>query len=202
VTTSNEAPAAPPVPGLTYIPDYLSPEEHDRLVATIDRQPWLTDLQRRVQHYGYRYDYKARKVARDFYLGPLPGWAAELAERLPREGWSPTPPDQLIVNEYQPGQGISKHVDCVPCFGPTIVSLSLGSTCVMELAEAKTKRKVPLLLAPRSAVVLQGDARYRWTHAVPARRRDAFDGRTYPRSRRLSLTFRTVLVAEEETSKP
>jgi alkylated DNA repair dioxygenase AlkB len=197
MTATSEAPAAPAVPGLTYVADYLSPEEHDRLVATIDCQPWLTALQRRVQHYGYRYDYKARKVARDFYLGPLPGWAAELAGRLRREGWFDRPPDQLIVNEYQPGQGISKHVDCVPCFGPTVVSLSLGSTCVMELAEAKTKRKVPLLLAPRSAVVLREDARYRWTHAVPARKSDAFAGRTYPRSRRLSLTFRTVLLAGE-----
>jgi alkylated DNA repair dioxygenase AlkB len=202
VTPSNEALAAPPVPGLTYLPDYLGPDEHDRLVATIDRQAWLTDLQRRVQHHGYRYDYKARKVARDFYLGPLPDWAAEVGARLHREGWFATPPDQLIVNEYQPGQGISRHVDCVPCFGPTVVSLSLGSTCVMELAEAKTKWKVPLLLAPRSAVVLQGEARYRWTHAVPARKRDAFGGQTYPRSRRLSLTFRTVLLDEGGADKP
>ena len=159
MTTSNEVAVAPPVPGLAYVADYLSPDEHDRLVATVDRQPWLTGLRRRVQHYGYRYDYKARKVARDFYLGPLPGWAAEIALRLHREGWFPTPPDQLIVNEYRPGQGISRHVDCVPCFGPTVVSLSLGSTCVMELAEAKTKRKVPLFLAPRSAIVLGEAAR-------------------------------------------
>ncbi len=202
MTTGNEAPVAPAVPGLTYLADYLTADEHDCLVATVDRQPWLTGLQRRVQHYGYRYDYKARKVARDFYLGPLPDWAAGLAERLRREGWFATPPDQLIVNEYQPGQGISKHVDCVPCFGPTVVSVSLGSTCVMELAEAKTKRKVPLLLAPRSAVVLQGDARYRWTHAVPARKRDTVGGQSYPRTRRLSLTFRTVLLEEDEPGRP
>jgi alkylated DNA repair dioxygenase AlkB len=194
--------AAPAVPGLTYVADYLRPDEHDRLVATIDRQPRLTALQRRVQHYGYRYDYKARKVSRDFYLGRLPVWAAEIAQRFHGEGWFATPPDQLIVNEYQPGQGISKHVDCVPCFGPTVVSLSLGSTCVMELAEAKTRRKVPLLLAPRSAVVLRGDARSRWTHAVPARKRDAFGGRVYLRSRRLSLTFRTVLLEEEGPGGP
>ena len=184
------APEPASVPGLTYLPDYLDAAQHDRLVAVIDAQPWLADLQRRVQHYGYRYDYKARKVEPAMYLGPLPDWAAELAERLQREGWFAVPPDQLIVNEYEPGQGISKHVDCVPCFGDTVVSLSLGSACVLEMARAGVK--VPLLLEPRSAVVLQQDARYRWTHAVPARKTDRFGGRTFPRGRRLSLTFRTV----------
>jgi alkylated DNA repair dioxygenase AlkB len=178
------------VPGLTLIPDYLTPDEHDRLVAVIDQQPWRADLQRRVQHYGYRYDYKARKVEPSMYLGPLPPWAADLAGRLQREGWFAVAADQLIVNEYEPGQGISAHVDCVPCFGETVVSISLGSSCVMELS--RSKRKVPILLEPRSAVILQGEARYKWTHAVPGRKSDRFEGKVLVRSRRLSLTYRTV----------
>jgi hypothetical protein len=39
-------------------------------------------------------------------------------------------------------------------------------------------------------LVLAGDARYRWRHAIPARRSDPDRG---PRGRRLSLTFRTVV---------
>jgi alkylated DNA repair dioxygenase AlkB len=186
------------VPGLTLIPDYLTPEDHDRLAAVIDQQPWRADLQRRVQHYGYRYDYKARKVEPSMYLGPLPGWAAELAGRLQREGWFTVAADQLIVNEYEPGQGISAHVDCVPCFGETVVSISLGSACVMELS--RSKRKVSILLQPRSALILQGEARYRWTHAVPARKSDRIEGQLLVRSRRLSLTFRTVRLEQPSTA--
>jgi alkylated DNA repair dioxygenase AlkB len=182
------------VPGLTYLPDYLDQAAHDRLIETVDAQPWLGDLSRRVQHYGYRYDYKARKVDPSLYVGPLPDWAAELARRLHREGWFEQVPDQLIINEYQPGQGIAKHVDCVPCFDKTIVSISLGSSCVLEMARAKAK--VPLLLEPRSAVVLQGDARYRWTHAIAGRKQDRWQGQLLPRGRRISLTFRKVLLAE------
>jgi alkylated DNA repair dioxygenase AlkB len=180
------------IPGLTYLPDFVDVATHDRLLKIIEEQPWLNDLQRRVQHYGYRYDYKARRVDPSMYLGPLPDWVADIAERLHREGWFADGPDQLIVNEYQPGQGISKHVDCVPCFDHTVVSLSLGSACVMELANGK--QILALLLEPRSAVILQEDARYRWTHAVPARKKDILEGRTVVRSRRVSLTFRKVLL--------
>ncbi len=180
------------VPGLTYLPDYLDAAHQDRLLAAIDGLPWLGDLQRRVQHYGYRYDYKARRVEASMALGPLPAWGAEVAQRLHAEGWFAVPPDQLIVNEYEPGQGITKHVDCVPCFDDTVVSISLGSACVIELAQGEVK--VPVLLEPRSALVLKEDARYRWTHAIAGRKKDVYQGRAYSRGRRVSLTFRKVLL--------
>jgi alkylated DNA repair dioxygenase AlkB len=189
------------VPGLTYLPDYIDPATHDRLVEAIDAQPWLTRLKRRVQHYGWIYDYKARAVDPAQYLGPLPDWAAGLATRL-REGFFPDGPDQLIVNEYEPGQGISAHVDQPQSFGPTVASLSLGSTCVMELTHAPTGQMIPLLLEPRSLLVLQGEARYDWRHAIPARKSDTFAGQTFPRARRLSLTFRRVLVRQEPGLTP
>jgi alkylated DNA repair dioxygenase AlkB len=200
MTVTQQQPAAVPsvsIPGLTSLPDYIDQAQHDRLVVIIDEQPWINELQRRVQHYGYRYDYKARKVESGMYLGPLPDWAQELAGRLHADGCFPVCADQLIVNEYQPGQGISKHVDCVPCFDNVIASLSLGSTCVIEFVHTKTRAKQTLLLEPRSLVLLRDEARYKWTHAVPARKSDRIGGRTLSRSRRLSLTFRKVLPARD-----
>ena len=38
---------------------------------------------------------------------PLPGWAAGLAASLYGESHTDRPADQVIVNEYLPGQGIS-----------------------------------------------------------------------------------------------
>lgn len=57
-----------------------------------------------------------------------------LAERLVADGRFAAVPDQVIANEYLPGQGISAHVDCEPCFGEVIASLSLLSACEMRFA--------------------------------------------------------------------
>lgn len=58
----------PDIDGLTYIPDYIDATSEDALISTIDVQPWITELKRRVQHYGWRYDYKARSVTNDLRI--------------------------------------------------------------------------------------------------------------------------------------
>lgn len=175
----------PDIPGLTYIPDFITRDEESALIDNIDNQPWLADLKRRVQHYGYKYDYKARAVTDDAYLGALPEWIAPVAQKLTFK------PDQAIVNEYLPGQGISAHVDCVPCFSDAIASLSLGSGAVMQFTNGNEKQE--LYLKPRSLIILSGEARYKWTHAIPARKSDVVDGFKIERNRRVSLTFRNVI---------
>lgn len=181
------------IPGLLYQPDYLTPAEQEALLTRIDQQPWQTQLKRRVQHYGYHYDYKKHRVNPSTYLGPLPLWLTPLTERLHREGLFPALPDQAILNEYEPGQGIASHVDCVPCFGDTIVSLSLGSPCVMIFSHTQSQFQVPLLLEPGSLLVMKGESRFLWKHGIPARKTDRYEGRTLVRSRRISITFRTML---------
>lgn len=183
-----------PIEGLRYFPAFVDEPQEQSLLAAVDAGPWLGDLKRRVQHHGYRYDYKARKVEPSMYLGPLPGWARPLAGRLAAEGYMPAEPDQLIVNEYEPGQGISAHVDCVPCFGPVICSLTLGSSCVMDLSAAEGEGEESLLLERGSLLVLSGPSRYDWRHAIPGRKNDRVGDRVIPRGRRVSLTFRNVVV--------
>lgn len=181
------------VPGLRYYPDYLSHEEQADVLAIIDGQPWLPGLKRRVQHYGYRYDYTRRAVDGSSYLGPLPEWGQQVARKVTKKKQLELVPNQLIVNENLPGQGISGHIDCVPCFGDTILSISLGSSCVMLFTHAKTDAQVPVLLDARSLVIMQSEARYGWKHSIPARKADVVGGRRIERSRRISVTFRTVL---------
>lgn len=182
------------IAGVTYIPNAIDTETEQHLISVIDTQPWLTDLKRRVQHYGWRYDYKARAVTPELKLGPLPDWLSLLAAEFHARKLLPKIADQIIINEYQPGQGISAHIDCVPCFTDTIASLSLGSPCVMEFTHTRTQQKIPMLLEARSLVIFSGDARYRWQHAIPARKTDRHDGIIIPRNRRLSLTFRNVII--------
>ncbi|MBA4190906.1 MAG: alpha-ketoglutarate-dependent dioxygenase AlkB [Planctomycetaceae bacterium] len=183
------------IPGLQYVTDFIDRVQQDELLRDLDAQPWLTDLKRRVQHYGYKYDYKARRIDQSMRMGALPKWAIRVAEDLVQRGLMPERPDQLIVNEYQPGQGIAPHVDCVPCFTETIVSLSLGSACIMNFANKQTALVVPLLLNPGSLVILKGESRYNWTHGIASRKSDDFQGKSITRRRRVSLTFRKVILA-------
>jgi alkylated DNA repair dioxygenase AlkB len=142
----------------------------------------------------WKYDYKARSIDYTMFLGELPKWVKPFAERLFQSGYLPMVPDQLIINEYQPGQGIANHVDCEPCFGETIISVSLGSNCVMDFINLKTKEKLEVMLEPRSLVVISGEARHNWTHGIAARKADNFNGIKVERQLRISMTFRNVIL--------
>jgi alkylated DNA repair dioxygenase AlkB len=187
----------PKIAGLTYLPNFVTTTETNTLITQIDDQAWRSGLKRRVQHYGYWYDYKARAVGRDSCLGPLPDWLSRLCLKLLSEGLLPTVPDQVIVNEYLPSQGISEHVDCMSCFGDTIASLSLGSPCIMKFTHPRTRDTDEVLLNERGLIVLSDAARYEWRHSIPARKSDVINGVRVPRGRRLSITFRTMILAPD-----
>jgi alkylated DNA repair dioxygenase AlkB len=181
------------VSGLLYIPHYISQPHHDFLFETIDAQSWRGDLARRTQHYGYVYDYRAKSVDAASRLGDLPAWLQRIAVQLVADGLMPKAPDQAIINEYAPGQGIASHIDCVPCFDDVVISLSLAAAVVMDLKQKENH--VPLLLEPRSLLLLRSEARYHWTHGIAKRQQDTVNGTSFPRERRLSITFRNVILA-------
>jgi alkylated DNA repair dioxygenase AlkB len=176
------------IPGLRYVPGYIDDETHDRLLMAADSGPWLLLGDRRVQTYGYSYHH-TKGVYR---IGDLPSWVSDVAMGLWRDGLMPDIPDQMIVNEYEPGAGIGAHLDHA-VFANAIVSVSLGSTCVMQFSQSRSEHDEHILLEPRSALVLSGDARHKWMHSIPARGSDVWMNRELPRSRRVSLTFRKTL---------
>lgn len=177
--------------GLDYIENYITPQEEVQLLAVIDKEPWLLDLKRRVQHYGYKYDYKTGSIGQESYLGEMPEWLKALCTKLLNDGIFKVLPNQVIVNEYLPGQGIAVHTDCITCFGKVICSLSLGSACIIDFTNT---HKVSKLLEPRSLVVMASDARYLWKHSIAPRKSDNFNGIKLLRARRVSLTFREVIL--------
>lgn len=182
-------------PSARYLSGYIDGTAEKHLLEQVDDADWRADLSRRVQHYGYVYDYRARTVTRDSYIGPLPDWLAGMAKRLRDEGVFERLPDQVIVNEYLPGQGIAPHVDCEPCFGDTIASLSLGSGCTMNFRDLARSATYEQRLEPCSLVVLQGESRFGWTHGIAPRKSDVYEGATIARGRRVSLTFRNVIIS-------
>jgi alkylated DNA repair dioxygenase AlkB len=186
--------ALPSPSGARLVRTFVSEQEAERLLAAIEGSSWRSDLKRRVQHYGWRYDYRARQVGEDMRLGPLPDWIRTVADAVGALTEFDRRPDQVIVNEYLPGQGISAHVDCAPCFGPAIASLSLGGPVEMVFRNRRSAERRSLMLEPLMLLILSGEARYEWTHEIPARKSDPVGGERQPRLRRVSLTFRTVTV--------
>ena len=182
------------IEGLMYIPDFITREEHTFLWQSINAEKWLDDLKRRVQHYGYKYDYKSRFIDYRMKIGNLPNWSMQLANRFQDADLMRESPDQLIVNEYLPGQGIANHIDCEPCFGDTIISVSLGSACVMDFINKYSREKIEVLLEPRSAVILRREARHEWSHGIASRKTDIFANTKIERKTRISLTFRNIIM--------
>ena len=97
--------------------------------------------------------------------------------------------NQCIINNYLDGQGISAHVD-VRKYGSVIGCFTIGSGATMVFQKEGAKHEV--YVKPNSLYIMSGDARYSWTHAMPARKFDIVDDTRIPRSRRISLTFRHV----------
>ena len=182
------------VPGLHFVEGFLTPEEQAYCVQRIDaaQSEWRNDLSRRVQHYGWRYDYKARAITPDMHLGALPDWLANVAQKLYDEtGLFDRVPEQVIVNEYLPGQGIATHIDH-PGFGPTVCMVSLLDDWEMDFSE-NWKDKNPALLKQGSVVLLTDEARSDWQHGIAPRKSELMENGRRDRKRRLSMTFRTVL---------
>ena len=182
------------VPGLLFCEDFLTPEEELICIERIDAAAdmWLNDLSRRVQHYGWRYDYKARAITPDMHIGALPDWLQQLAQRLYDETeLFDRVPEQVIVNEYLPGQGIAMHTDHRG-FGPTVCTISLGDHWEMDFSK-ESSGKQPALLPRRSCVLLTGESRSIWRHGIAPRKTELTANGRRIRRRRVSLTFRTVL---------
>lgn len=186
--------------GLIYTEDFISEETEKKLLDFVDSQLWNTDIARRTQHYGYKYGYKQEPMVK---LGDIPQifldalgksrkWFGETNDKRVQ-------PDQVIVNEYIPGQGINAHIDDRVKFGAVVASLTLNSGCEMEFqSKIEPIETIKKYLAPRSMVWLTKDARNIWSHQIRPRRNDVVNGKKIPRGRRVSITYRKVQIEDKK----
>jgi len=194
------------IPGLTVIENFVSPDEEVTLVASCDGRLWSglgispnPELRRRTQQYGHLFSYQYRKVLEE--LGPLPDFVQPVLARIAEQDLSP-PPNHLLVNEYEAGQGIMPHTDAPSIFGPVIMSLSLISACVMRFTNLDTGHSVDVLLPRRSMLVMTNEARYNYKHSISKELVETLpDGTSIERSRRVSFTFRQIISFTGECSK-
>ncbi|KFK44931.1 hypothetical protein AALP_AA1G321500 [Arabis alpina] len=202
--------------GLFLVPEFVNVEEEQELLAVVDTRPWIGLAKWRVQHYGYEFCYGTRNVDTKKKLGELPSFVSTILERIslfPNLGNDPASLslDQLTVNEYPSGVGLSPHIDTHSAFEDCIFSLSLAGPCIMEFrrysvstwkvasttdAEKSSNSsciKKALYLPPRSMLLLSGEARYAWNHYIPHHKIDKVKEKVIRRSpRRVSFTLRKV----------
>ncbi|KAF3942930.1 hypothetical protein CMV_030463 [Castanea mollissima] len=203
------------IPGLYLVHDFVSTKEEEELLASIDERPWKSLAKRRVQHYGYEFCYETRNVNTRQHLGELPSFVSPILEKISLfpdlDNAASIVLDQLTVNEYPPGVGLSPHIDTHSAFEGFIFSLSLAGPCIMEFRRYtdgdwlnnNIKTQTPengsnflrkaIYLPPRSMLLLSGEARYAWHHYIPHHKIDLVKDSVIRRgSRRVSFTFRKV----------
>jgi alkylated DNA repair dioxygenase AlkB len=192
---------APDTPdGFDYREDFISAAEEAALLDAITRVEF-SDFEmrgvvarRRVAFFGASYDQG------DAPALPIPEFLAPLIERASTwAGVQPAAFAMALINQYPPGAPIGWHRDA-PQYD-IVFGVSLVSACRMRFrpyASPATKVRLKpdttsergrrtatneIVLTPRSAYVMKGDARSDYEHSIPP-----------VAELRYSITFRTLRV--------
>jgi DNA oxidative demethylase len=180
----NALPEAPE--GLVYQEEFISEEEERELLSLLSSIQFRAVVmrgqaaRRTVRHFGLDYEYERGELVP---ADPLPDAMLWLRDRcaalMERE---PADLVQVLLSRYPPGAGIGWHRDA-PMFGSRIAGISLLAPCRMRFQRTVqgTRSVAELELAPRSAYLLTGKARWSWQHSIPA-----------AKALRYSVTFRTL----------
>ncbi|CAM9536262.1 unnamed protein product [Pylaiella littoralis] len=178
-------------PSIFYVPDFISEaEEQEIRTRTYARDvdadasdEWVSLRSRRLKCWG-------GQPGESFRPEPLPPWVGALCDLLVvRKVFAEEDrPNHVLLNEYQPGQGIMAHTDG-PFYRPRTATLSLGSDAIMHfsprLAAADVGRpgvqsqpQASLVLRPRCLVVFADDAYSRQLHGIDAVREETVGSAT------------------------
>lgn len=207
------------VPGLYVVMDFITQEEHDAIWSELKGKNASTleveALARRsVAHFNRRFYYGVNQLGvpgESVNAKPLfYDWmhrrlrnadSARKVQNYPAvaEAFSC---DQLTVNFYNYAEtdvsapGIAHHVDGHTPFMDCVFIVSLGSHTVLEFSrhDRPPEMVAPtgVFVAPRSLLLMTGEARYAWTHCIAEKRVDFVSDRVpaLRRGDRVSLTWR------------
>jgi alkylated DNA repair dioxygenase AlkB len=178
------------VPGLYLYPDFIDEDLEAQLLNEIDSQTWIVDYLRRLQYYGYRNELEKPYDLIKFPVA-MPPLIEQLSQKVVAQGIVLLQPDQVIINEYVPGEGIKPHKDRA-YYENQICGVNLGSSCIMRFIKGANLEVIDVEIPRRSLYVMQDDARKKWKHGIPPRKKDVVAGNVQHRERRVSITYRKV----------
>jgi alkylated DNA repair dioxygenase AlkB len=176
---------APPIAGLRYEAHVLTSAEEAQAIERIgalDQSPirfhgWTG---KRLTHsFGWRYDFDDASFAE---ADPIPEWLQPFRDKAGAfAGIDPDAFVHALLVRYDPGAGIGWHRDR-PVF-EQVVGLSLGTPAVLRFRQRTPGgfRRASVTVEPRSAYLLEREARHQWEHSIA------------PGDQlRFSITFRTM----------
>jgi alkylated DNA repair dioxygenase AlkB len=188
------------LPGLFLYPDFIDEAREKDLLNEIDGQTWIVDYLRRLQYYGYRNELDKPYDLIPFPI-PMPPLIYQLSQDIVAQKILLKEPDQVIINEYVPGEGIKPHKDRA-YYENQICGVNLGSGCIMRFIKGENEEVIDIEIPRRSLYVMQDDARKKWKHAIPPRKKDNINGVLQHRDRRVSITYRKVKAAKVKPINP
>nr|CAG8613644.1 10308_t:CDS:2 [Entrophospora candida]CAG8620970.1 8668_t:CDS:2 [Entrophospora candida] len=165
------------IPGLYIIENFITENEEIQLINQIDSMHWSGN--------------GIPKIMKD--LGPLPDFLDFIIKKIINQEIDQEPPNMCIINEYEAGQGIMPHIDTATIFGPVVLSLSLLSSCLMKFTHSEdSSNQHSILLKPRSLLIMTKSSRFDYKHSISNDYIEYYGNKEIIRSRRVSLTFRTM----------
>lgn len=204
-----------------YIPNFITAEEEQRILSEIRRLPpnrWTSLTHRRLLSLpssltGTSKDTLLAAALPPFLYEPVVPRFRELGvfEQSPHHE-----PNHVLVNEYEPGQGIMPHTDG-PAYHPITATVSLSGCTVLEIyrktdaGEREPKPTWRILQEPRSLLITTADMYRDTLHGISELEVDddlnsdsianwhllgdasVFSSGTAERHTRISLTYRDVL---------
>jgi hypothetical protein len=145
------------LPGFYLYTDLIDETFEQQLLAEIDSQTWIVDYARHLQYYGYRNELEDPYDLIPFPV-EMPQLMRALSEQLVANNIVQLQPDQVIVNEYVPGEGIRPHKDR-DYYENQICGVNLGSGCIMRFIRGNNQEVRYIEVPQRSVYVMQDDAR-------------------------------------------
>lgn len=175
------------------VQDFLNEEEEDTLFKEVE--PHLKRLRYEVNHWddaicGYRETERKH-------------WSEEskkILKRVQQFAFAPGIPILPFVHvlDLQKTGYIKPHIDSVRFCGSIIAGLSLLSSSIMRFVHEKDKEKMAdVLLGRRSLYIMNGVARYEYTHEILPDELSVFKGVRIPRDRRISIISRNEVISHQ-----
>ncbi len=174
-----------PPPGFRYRTDLLTADDEAALVSHV-RTFEFTAVEmrgqvarRRTTHFGWVYGYESWRITPG---PPIPEALGSLRARAATfAGIDADELVEVLVTEYPGEASIGWHRDA-PQFS-VVIGVSLLGACRMRFQRGTgtARQTCAAVLEPRSAYVLDGEARWHWQHSIPP-----------VKTPRYSITFRAL----------